>query len=173
MNRKDCIYWMQGSCKRGDTCRFRHDPSKRSINQPPCIFFAQGRCNKGSSCRFRHVLAQQSFSFPRSVCSQSQFHPQPQSAAAAWDMLSGRGGAAVNAKGAVVLLEGRVKDKDSEAMWMLGVCCEFGIGIEQDIERASMLYGQSKEGGNVIGENLAENGKVNERGSGYLRINSL
>ena len=91
----------------------------------------------------------------------------------AWYMLSGRGGAAVNAKGAVALLEERVKDRDAEAMWMLGVCCEFGIGIEQDIERASKLYGQSKEGGNMIGEKLAENGKVNERGSGYLRINSL
>ena len=90
----------------------------------------------------------------------------------AWYMLSGRGGAAVDAKGAVVLLEERVKGKDAEAMWMLGVCSEFGIGIEQDIERASKLYGQSKEGGNVIGKNLVQNGKY-ERGSGYLRISCL
>ena len=91
----------------------------------------------------------------------------------AWYMLSGRGGAAIDAKGAVVLLEERVKDRDAEAVWMLGVCSEFGIGIEQDIERATKLYGQSKEVGNVIGENLLENGEEHERGSGYLGINGL
>ena len=91
----------------------------------------------------------------------------------AWYMLSGRGGAAVNAKGAVALLEERVKVGDAEAMWMLGVCSEFGIGIEQDIERATKLYGQSKRRGNVIGKNLVQNGEEHERGSGYLRINSL
>ena len=91
----------------------------------------------------------------------------------AWYMLSGRGGAAIDAKGAVMLLEERVKDRDAEAVWMLGVCSEFGIGIEQDIERASKLYGQSKEGGNEIGENIVQNGVKYERGSGYLRIDCL
>ena len=91
----------------------------------------------------------------------------------AWYMLSGRGGAAIDAKGAVMLLEERVKDRDAEAVWMLGVCSEFGIGIEQDIERATKLYGQSKEGGNEIGENLVQNGVKYGRGSGYLRIDCL
>ena len=90
-----------------------------------------------------------------------------------WYMLSRRGGADVDAKGAVALLEERVKEGDAEAMWMLGVCSEFGIGIEQDIERATKLYGQSKEGGNEIGVNLLENRGKYERGSGYLRIYSL
>ena len=59
--------------------------------------------------------------------------------------LSGRGGAEVDADEAVALLEERVKDKDDEAMWMLGLCCEFGTGTEQNIERAESLYWQSGE----------------------------
>ena len=89
----------------------------------------------------------------------------------AWYMLSGYGGADVDAKGAVVLLEERVKGKDAEAMWMLGVCNEFGIGIEQDIEQASKLYDQSKDGGNAVGENLAP--WVHEKGRGCLKISCL
>ena len=85
----------------------------------------------------------------------------------AWYMLSGYGGADVDADGAVALLEERVKDRDAEAMWMLGVCCEYGIGTEKDFERAQKLYSQSKDGGNEIGENLAENAR---KGSGYLAM---
>ena len=91
----------------------------------------------------------------------------------AWCMLSGHGGADVDTKGAVALLEERVKEGDAEAMWMLGVCCEFGIGIEQDIERASKLYSQSKDRGNEIGEKLAKNGEEYGRGSRYLKITCL
>ena len=91
----------------------------------------------------------------------------------AWYMLSGRGGSVVDAKGAVALLEERVKQGDAEAMWMLGVCYEFGIGIERDIERASMLYSQSKNGGNEIAENLVENEDFYDRGSGDLMIRRL
>ena len=64
--------------------------------------------------------------------------------------LSGRGGVEIDEKGAVDLLEERCKDDDSEAMWMLGLCCEYGMGIEQNIERANMLYEQSS-GANVVG----------------------
>ena len=68
------------------------------------------------------------------------------------------------------MLEERVKDGDTEAKWMLGVCCEYGIGIEQDIERAVLLYQQSSEGGNVVGELLLENGRY-DRGSEMMMIN--
>ena len=91
----------------------------------------------------------------------------------AWYMLSGYGGADVDADGAVALLEERVKDRDAEAMWMLGVCCEYGIGTEKDIERAQKLYSESKDGGNAIGKNLLKNGELYEKGSGYLRIKRL
>ena len=40
----------------------------------------------------------------------------------AWYKLSGMGGAKVGVDGAVNLLEERVKEKDGEAMWMLGLC---------------------------------------------------
>ena len=55
-------------------------------------------------------------------------------------MLEGSHGMARDAEAAVALLEEKVKDGDAEAMWMLGVCCEFGMGTEQDVERAEQLY---------------------------------
>ena len=91
----------------------------------------------------------------------------------AWYKLSGDGGVDVDVNGAVALLEERVKEGDAEAMWMLGVCFEFGLGIEQDIERSSRLYGLSKDEGNEIGENLAKNVRMHEKGSGYLKISCL
>ena len=87
----------------------------------------------------------------------------------AWYKLSGRGDADVDVDDAVVLLEERVKDKDAEAIWMLGLCCEYGIGCEQDIERAEQLYQQSCDSGSVIGKFLAENGK-DGRGSGVMNV---
>ena len=71
--------------------------------------------------------------------------------------LSGRGGAKVDADGAVALLKERTKEGDCEAKWMLGLCCEYGVGIEQDIERAVKLYQECFEGGNVVGEFLMKN----------------
>ena len=55
-------------------------------------------------------------------------------------MLEGSHGMARDAEAAVALLEAKVKDGDTEAMWMLGVCCEFGMGTEQDVDRAEQLY---------------------------------
>ena len=90
----------------------------------------------------------------------------------AWYKLSGHGGAVKDENGAVVLLEERVKERDAEAMWMLGVCDEFGIGTEQNIERAEELYKKSSERENKIGKILMKN-KRYERGSGYLNIKRL
>ena len=87
----------------------------------------------------------------------------------AWYKLSGCGGAEVDKEGAVALLEERVKDKDVEAMWMLGLCYEYGMGVEQDLERAEELYEESSDGKSVIGEFLAEHGR-NERGSGKMDV---
>ena len=47
----------------------------------------------------------------------------------AWLMLSGLGGVDVDEYSAVALLKQRVKEGDTDAMWMLGICYEFGIGI--------------------------------------------
>ena len=89
----------------------------------------------------------------------------------AWYKLSGHGGAEKDEDGAVVLLEERVKEEDTEAMWMLGACNEFGIGTEQNIERTEELYKQSSERGNKIGKILMRNkSKEHERGSGYLKV---
>ena len=86
--------------------------------------------------------------------------------------LSGRGGAGVDAERAIVLLEERTKEGDCEAKWMLGLCYEFGILMEQDVDRAEVLYQESYEGGNVVGKFLKENVE-GERGSGMMNVNSL
>ena len=90
----------------------------------------------------------------------------------AYYKLTGLGGVEVDAEGAVALLEERAKDGDNEAKWMLGLCYEYGMGIEQDIERAELLYQQSSEGGNVVGEFLLKNGEGG-RGSAVMIVNSL
>ena len=87
----------------------------------------------------------------------------------AWYKLSGCEGAEIDVKGALALLEERVKDKDLEAMWMLGLCNEYGMGCEQDLERAELLYKQSSDGGSIIGKFLVENGK-DSRGTGIMKM---
>ena len=86
--------------------------------------------------------------------------------------LTGLGDVEIDEEGAVALLEECAKDGDSEAKWMLGLCCEYGMGIEQDIERAELLYRESKEGGNIVGEFLLENGE-GKRGSGVMKVRGL
>ena len=88
-------------------------------------------------------------------------------------LLSGYEGTEIDEDRAVVLLEERVKEKDAEAMWMLGLCYEYGIGCEESIEEAEALYKQCCEGGNVIGKFLIDNGEGNERGSGVMKVKSL
>ena len=83
----------------------------------------------------------------------------------AWFKLAGLWGCELDEDGAVALLEERVKDRDGTAMWMLGLCCEYGMGIEQDVERAEELYKQSRERKNVIGRWFARN-RSGKRGSG-------
>ncbi len=97
----------------------------------------------------------------------------------AWLKLSGLGGAEVDAKKAVELLEQRVADGDAEAMWMLGVCNELGIGCEQDVAKAERLYNESSSRGNVTGEVLMKSGERfsrierYKRGSGFLVLEGL
>ena len=83
--------------------------------------------------------------------------------------LSGRGGVEVDAERAVALLEERVKEGDCDAKWMFGLCCEYGIGTGQDIERAEKLYGECNEGGSVVGEFLMKN-SGGGRGTGVMIV---
>ena len=71
-------------------------------------------------------------------------------------MLEGSHGMTRDADAAVALLEEKVKDGDIEAMWMLGVCCEFGMGTEKDVERADQLYKRAAEQGNTQSQLLAQ-----------------
>ena len=74
-----------------------------------------------------------------------------------------------NPDAAVALLEELVKDRNTEAMWMLGVCCEFGMGTEKDVDRTEQLYKNAAQKGNAAAKALA--GKlVNWNGRGCTRM---
>ena len=91
----------------------------------------------------------------------------------AWFLLSGCGGAEIDKDKAFQLLEERVEEQDSEAMWMLGLCYEYGMGCEQDIEKAELLYKRCQEAGNAVGEFFVEKREKNERGSGEMKVGGL
>ena len=91
----------------------------------------------------------------------------------AWYLLSGRGGAEVDFRKALMLLEERVNDNDKEAMWMLGMCYEYGFGCEPDIAKAETLYKRSSDGGNSAGQFLSLLGQNNVRGSGVLNASDF
>ena len=89
-------------------------------------------------------------------------------------MLEGSHGMARDADAAVALLEEKVQNCDAEAMWMLGVCCEFGLGTEQDVARAEKLYKRAAELGSSPARLLT--GKLknkNGRGSTQMDLGSL
>ena len=84
-------------------------------------------------------------------------------------MLEGSHGMTRDADAAVALLEEKVKDGDAKAMWMLGVCCEFGMGTEQDVDRAEQLYERGAEQGNSTAELLTDELK-NKNGRGNTEM---
>ena len=50
----DCYFYYYSTCKRGDSCSFRHS-SNALGSEVVCSFWRQGRCDKGSSCKYRHM----------------------------------------------------------------------------------------------------------------------
>lgn len=78
-------------------------------------------------------------------------------------------GTKVDTYGAVDLLEELALKGDTEAMWMLGLCCEYGMGIKVDIERAELLYCQSKQARNAVGYFLS-NCRGSDRGTDVLLV---
>ena len=89
-------------------------------------------------------------------------------------LLSGYGGVQIDEDRAFDILKERVaKGEDAEAMWMMGLCYEYGMGCETSEEEAETLYKRCCDGRNVIGAFLEENGEGNERGSGVMKVKSL
>ena len=85
-------------------------------------------------------------------------------------MLEGSHGMTRDAGTAVALLEDLViKDRNTEAMWMLGVCCEFGIGTQQDVERAEQLFQNAAQQGNTTAKLLTDKLK-NRNGRGKTQM---
>ena len=87
----------------------------------------------------------------------------------AYYKLSGYGGCDIDVDEAVALLKKRVEDKDTEAMWLLGLCYEYGMGCEQDLKEAESLYKQSRDGGNEVGLFFVNTGK-DKRGTGVINV---
>ena len=85
-------------------------------------------------------------------------------------MLEGSHGVARDAHGAVVVLEERTKDHDSQAMWLLGLCCEFGMGTEQDTQRAQQLFKQAAQQGDETAKLLVVDKLKNKNGRGCLEM---
>ena len=71
-----CKFFLQGSCMRGNSCRFVHSseggnaspaspsgsrgyaPAGGMSPSQECIYFKRGNCQFGDSCRFQHISAQ-------------------------------------------------------------------------------------------------------------------
>ena len=83
--------------------------------------------------------------------------------------LSGYGGCEIDVDKAVALLKERVEDEDADAMWLLGLCYEYGMGCEQDLEQAESLYERSRYRNNIIGEFFVRNG-VHTIGTGIMKV---
>ena len=48
---KLCVFFQQGQCTRGESCRFSHSPTaQRTL----CRNFVKGKCTFGASCRYGH-----------------------------------------------------------------------------------------------------------------------
>ena len=90
----------------------------------------------------------------------------------AWFLLTGRGGAKIDENRALALLNECSMNNDCEAMWMLGLCFEFGKGIEQNIKEAQLYYQRSDAGGNAIGQYLAHR-THNKLATGKMEVESL
>ena len=85
-------------------------------------------------------------------------------------MLEGSHGMERDADAAVALLEEQVKERDAEAMWMLGVCCEFGMGTGQSVAHAEQLYRRGAAQGTPTAKLLLDKLK-NKNGRGCAQMN--
>ena len=72
----------------------------------------------------------------------------------------------------VASLKKGAKAGDGEAMWVLGICEEYGIGTKQNFEKAERLYEQSSNANNKTGKILSQKGGCG-RGSGEMVLKSL
>ena len=48
-SRASCVFFAQGRCREGASCRFAHDGVR-----PICVFYSTKGCNNGAACPFRH-----------------------------------------------------------------------------------------------------------------------
>ena len=90
----------------------------------------------------------------------------------AWYLLSGLDGAQIDPERAVAILEEQVLENDSEAMWMLGMCREYGVGTKKDLQEAKNFYQRSSDNGNTVGRHLRAN-CFDGRGTSHMFLEGL
>ena len=73
---------------------------------------------------------------------------------------------------AISFLKKRSLKGDGEAMWLLGLCFEFGIGMEQDISQAELFYYRSGKAGDYVGEFISAHSQGG-RGTGVMKVKCL
>jgi|TARA_B110000003_G_scaffold237501_1_gene242645 cleavage and polyadenylation specificity factor subunit 4 len=53
---KVCRFWLQGGCRKGSACDFKHESAPNKDQK--CRFFARGRCKAGARCPFKHEVTE-------------------------------------------------------------------------------------------------------------------
>jgi len=67
--KKNCIFFQNGQCKKGDNCDFLHNlnGSQNTENPNPqhfnkgnkvCLYYQKGNCKNGNSCEYIHQQQQ-------------------------------------------------------------------------------------------------------------------
>jgi len=62
MNKKNCRYYEQGRCLKGELCTFSHtrgEVSKKDMKTKMCKYFEEGKCAMGENCSFSHTSVSQ------------------------------------------------------------------------------------------------------------------
>jgi cleavage and polyadenylation specificity factor subunit 4 len=72
---KTCRFWLQGGCRKGDACDYKHESTHPRGNEQKCRFFARGRCKSGTRCPFSHEVGDTK-SIANSVNGGEGGHPQ-------------------------------------------------------------------------------------------------
>ncbi|KAI7889631.1 uncharacterized protein EV154DRAFT_513935 [Mucor mucedo] len=74
-----CKYYMQGTCRQGSNCTFKHDgkPPPAPTARIVCQFYKTGSCTQGEDCKFSHDLKLEPCRFfhMQRDCTQGEYCP--------------------------------------------------------------------------------------------------
>ena len=76
-----------------------------------------------------------------------------------------------NPEGAVALVRQCAEEHDARGLWALGLCFEYGIGVDKDMEHAMQLYSESARQKNHVGSRFEKELRKNGGESQSLEMN--